>query len=101
MNEPANATATVTALNCNFHSFVHYSFLVDAKRYDAQGPASNCDKLQAGNKLEVFFAQSDPGLSSLAEPAAMYWNEIAFICFCSVLLPPLLLWKWRKKLRNL
>ena len=100
MREPGQTTAMVMVLNCNSHSIVRYAFTAGGRRYQADGPAPDCDQLQVGDQLRVYYVKSDPGLSTLDTPEGIYANEIYFIIFCSVIGPLQILWIWHKMVRR-
>jgi hypothetical protein len=97
------ATGEVSRLDCEKHAQASYTFTIEANRYSGTDEmVSNCDRLQPGDRISIYYDVTNPTTSSAREPRAALINELITIGIGCLLFPPMAiaafaLWSRRNK----
>jgi hypothetical protein len=97
---------TLTGFEPNNHQEAHYSYEVNGKSYsgsqqggtgDQQGALICRSDASGRNGYVVYYLPSDPGVSCLGNPGALFENEAVFVSLGMVFVPTLFLLGWRSR----
>lgn len=96
---PATTTALFTAKDCANHGSREYVFDVDGKSYDGGGLSEAggiCEAVRIGAPVLIHYEKENPANNTGGNPVAELWNQIIFMLFVALLVPPIFILQFRK-----
>jgi hypothetical protein len=96
--DPLATTGGVVSTDCKNHKLTYYRYEVNGKTYSGQSSRTDdCERLKAGNPIQIFYAREAPGISELFDPKKNLIGAIIFTgvtsIFSSTMIILLLWWK--------
>lgn len=94
-------TAVITRKNCDQHQYAEYSFQVDGQTYQSGDTIEGCDALFIGQIIPLYFDTQNPTNNSTWNVDARFWNEVITIASVCLTFPPLIIFAFRYRMRQL
>lgn len=97
--KPRTVLGAFTAKNCAHHASRSFEFQVDGKTYHGGGASEaggDCDKIQIGAPITIYYEYANPTNNIGVEPAAELLNEIISVGLVALFFPPILIWNFRR-----
>ncbi len=96
--------ATVTRLDCGNHASFLYELLVDGKKYQSRGWASNihkdCQAMKPGELVPIFYVKERPAISFAANSVEDIPNGKGFARLVCFVLPAFLIWIYASEMKR-